>query len=508
MIGITLVEDLAVVVMTVLLPSLSSLQNGEFRVIGAALGKSALLLIPIGLTAYKLVPPLMTRVARTRSQELYLLVALALGFATAAATQAVGFSLALGAFLAGMVISESEYAHQTLAQLLPLRDAFVALFFVTMGALIDPSSLFSNLPLLGILVGLVIAGKFVVWSVVVLLFGYGVWTAILVAVGLTQIGEFSFILVQVARNAHLVGDDVYNATLATSLVTILLNALLVRVVPTIIARRRLAAGGKEIGSAPIEELNDHVVLCGFGRVGSVVGTALDTFKTPYVVIEIDPDIVKALRSRGIPAVFGDPVHSNILKQANAGRAALIVITLPQLDRALVAAQNARGLNAKAPILARAQGKQARDALIGSGVTEIVQPEAEASVTLIRHALNYLHVPAPKAASYLGEFRTAIELAHHEPRETMAGLPQVREILITPEMATSESIGQQHVRERFGVTILTIMKESQETILNPPAATRFAVGDRLRVFGLPEQIRSFEASLLGLEQQQADKAKLG
>ncbi|HWR36192.1 MAG TPA: cation:proton antiporter [Clostridia bacterium] len=493
MIGITLVEDMAVVVMTVLLPSLSSIQNGNFLAIGIAFGKSALLLIPIGFIAYKLVPPIMTRVARTRSQELYLLVALALGFATAAVTQAVGFSLALGAFLAGMVISESEYAHQTLAQLLPLRDAFVALFFVTIGALIDPSTLFSNLPLLATLVALVIFGKFVVWGTVVLLFGYGVWTAILVAVGLTQIGEFSFILVQVARNAKLVGDDVYNATLATALVTILLNALLMRFVPAIIGRYRFAAEHNALGGATVEKLHDHVVLCGFGRVGSVVGTALETFGTPYVVVEIDPDIVKTLRSRGVPAIFGDPVHVNILEEANVADAALVVITLPQLDRALLAAEIARRLNPTVPIIARAHGKQDRDALIGIGATEIVQPEAEASLALIRRALDYLKVPGSKAAAYLSEFRSAVELAHYEPRETLAGLPQVREILITPGMATGESIGQQHVRERFGITILTITKE-QDTVMNPPATARFEVGDRLRVFGLAEQIDSFDKSL--------------
>lgn len=493
MIGITLMEDMAVVVMTVLLPSMSSIQSGgQFVAIGTALAKSALLLIPIAFAAYKLVPPLMARIARTRSDELYLLVAIALGFATAAATQAVGFSLALGAFLAGMVISESEYAHQTLAQLLPLRDTFVALFFVTIGALVNPSKLLSNLPLLGTLIGLVIVGKLVVWAIVVLLFGYGIRTAVLVAIGLTQIGEFSFILVQVARGAKLVGEDVYNATLATALFTILINAVLVRLAPRFVAPRSAAAVQASGGQA--EVLDGHVVLCGFGRVGSAVGTALENFGIRYVPIEIDPDIVQALHSRGISAIFGDPVHSSILEKANAGRAALIIITLPELSRAMTVAQLARRLNATAPILARAHGKQDRDALIESGATEIIQPEAEASATLIEHALGYLNVPESDAMSYLVEFRSAIELAHYEPREKSDGLPHIREIVIGPAMAVPDSIGQLHVRERFGVTILSIAKQSRQTIMNPPSTTRFEVGDRVRAFGLPEQILSFEASL--------------
>ena len=178
----------------------------------------------------------MTRVARTGNSELFLLVALAIGLGTAALTQTVGLSLALGAFLAGLTISQSDHAHETLARLLPLRDVFVAMFFVTIGALVDPTALFANLPLLGVMVALIVGGKFLIWTVVVWLFRYPLSTALRVGAGLTQIGEFSFILVQVARTARLVGNDVYSATLAASLLTILINALLVRYMPAWIGR--------------------------------------------------------------------------------------------------------------------------------------------------------------------------------------------------------------------------------------------------------------------------------
>ena len=232
MIGITLVDDLVFVVMTVLLPALANLSQGRLLGIGFAFGKALFI-------AAKLVPPLMARVPRT-DPELRVLVALALGFATAAATQALGLSLALGAFLAGMIISETEVAHETLADLLPLRNVFTALFFVTIGSLIDPKALFSNLWLLGGLVVLIVVGKFVVWTAVARLFRYRFWTAVLVGVGLTQIGEFSYVLVRVARDAHLVDDNVYSATLAASLLTILLNAFLMRITPEWIGGHRLA----------------------------------------------------------------------------------------------------------------------------------------------------------------------------------------------------------------------------------------------------------------------------
>jgi monovalent cation:H+ antiporter-2, CPA2 family len=231
MIGITLVEDLAVVVLTILLPSLGNLSADKLLVLATAMGKAVLILIPVTFIAHKLVPPLMQRVLKAANPEFFVLVALALGFLTAALTHAVGLSLALGAFLAGLLVSESEAAHQTMQHLLPLRDAFVALFFVTMGILVNPRILISRPSLLLVIVGLVVVGKLVIWTVVVKLFRYPIRTALMVGVGLTQIGEFSYVLVRVARDANIVGDDMYNATLAASIVTILINGLLLRLAP-------------------------------------------------------------------------------------------------------------------------------------------------------------------------------------------------------------------------------------------------------------------------------------
>ena len=231
MIGITLVEDLVVVVLTILMPVLVSLTPHHLLGVGQALGKAALILAPIGFLAVYLVPRLLAWVARSQSKELFLLVLLAVCLGTAALTEAVGLSLALGAFAAGLIVSASDYAHRALDQLLPLRDAFVALFFVTVGILVNPRAVLSNLALLWAILGLVLVGKFLVWTGVVKLFGYRFRTAALVGTGLTQIGEFSFILVQVAHSAGLLGDDFYYATLAASLLSILINASLVRAAP-------------------------------------------------------------------------------------------------------------------------------------------------------------------------------------------------------------------------------------------------------------------------------------
>lgn len=228
MIGITLVEDLAVVVLTIVLPSLGNITGGRLLALAWSLGKAFLILVPVTLAAYRLIPHLMRRVIAIGSSEFFVLVALALGFITAAITEAVGLSLALGAFLAGLLVSESNAGEETLKHLLPLRDAFVALFFVTMGVLVNPRILVSRPSLLLVIVGLTVAGKLAIWTLIVRIFRYSWKTSLMAAIGLTQIGEFSYVLVQVAREAKLVGDDFYNATLAASMVTILLNGLLIK----------------------------------------------------------------------------------------------------------------------------------------------------------------------------------------------------------------------------------------------------------------------------------------
>jgi CPA2 family monovalent cation:H+ antiporter-2 len=228
MIGITLVEDLAVICMTVVLPVLGGSGDGRLWKAAWTLGKALILLVPLVWLAIKVIPRLLRRVKLTCNSELLLLVAIAICLGTAALAQAVGFSVALGAFLAGLSISGLPDLHDAHSQLVPLRDAFVALFFVSLGTLIDPKVLFNSLPLLGLMLLLIVVGKFLVWTTVVWLFRYPIRTAILVAAGLTQIGELSFVVVQVARSSGIVEENVFSTAIAASLISILLNVFLVR----------------------------------------------------------------------------------------------------------------------------------------------------------------------------------------------------------------------------------------------------------------------------------------
>jgi CPA2 family monovalent cation:H+ antiporter-2 len=491
MIGITLVEDLAVVVLIVLMPALGTREGAGLAAVGLALLRAGAILVPFWLLAGRVMPRVLTWMARTRSPELFLLFVLAIALGTAALSQAAGLSLALGAFLAGLLVSESDYAHETLARVLPLRDAFVALFFATLGALMDPRLALANLPLLGVMIGLVLVGNLVIWTAVVRLFGYPLWTALLVSVGLTQIGEFSFVLVQAARNAGHVGADVYNATLATSLLTILANAALVRLVPrwlgTAVPDRTLgqADGRRDEGRA-------RVVLCGFGRIGSAVGEALETFGVPYVVVETDPDIVRGLRTRGVPSLYGDAAHPHLLEAAGVSRAAVVVVTLPDADHARLAVARARAINPHVPVLARAHRREVGESLRTAGATTVVEPEVEAAAAFIRHAFHHLALPDERLTVYLDRFREAMS-AGPARLESAAGLPDVREVRLRPGPLADTTLRDAQIRERFGVTIVAITHPDGSLLVNPPADAILRAGDRLRVFGLPAQIEGLAAA---------------
>jgi CPA2 family monovalent cation:H+ antiporter-2 len=485
LIGISLVEDLAVIVLLALMPALGALAPDRVLALGKGLATAALVLVPFVALAARVVSPLLTRVARTRSQELFLMVALALGLGTAALTQAVGLSLALGAFLAGLLISTSDFAHETLARLLPLRDTFGAFFFVTIGALIDPFRVLDNLPLLSTMVGLVVGGKLLVRAGVVWLFGETLWTALLTGIGLAQIGEFSFVLVQAARREGHIGADVYQTTLAASLLTIVINAALVRVAPRYLGALRLAGRSLPDAVPPTPERAGHVILCGYGRVGSAVAEALDTFHVPWVAIENDPDVVRGLRERGIPSLFGDAGQRGLLESAGAERAALAVVALPEMDRTRLAVRQLRALNPALPILARTHERAEHERLRQAGATEIIQPELEAASTLIRHALRRLALPRERVLAYLEQYREAMDAAVVLPGQS--GLPQITEVTLPTGSLTDRTLHDARVRERFGVSVMWITRADGSIVPNPSADTPLRTGDRLRLFGLPEQI---------------------
>jgi CPA2 family monovalent cation:H+ antiporter-2 len=403
-VGITLAQDLAVVALIILIPALSQGEAADrLLILGRSLLLAAAILGPLLWLSRRAVPALLERVARERDMELFLLVTMAIAVGTAVLTARLGLSLALGAFLGGLVLSESEFAHETLARVLPVRDIFVAMFFVSIGSLIRPSSLVSEWPAVLALVLLVVLGKFVVSAGVVRLLRYPWPAAIMAGLALTQIGEFSYVLAGVGREHNLLSGPLYDAILATSAVTIILNAFLFRRTPGWIqtALKRVVV---PLPATEAEPEEGHVLVCGFGRVGQAVADALERFGIRYTAVDIDPRAVREARARGAKSIFGDASNELILLHAGTERARLAVVALPAADAARRCLAALRRFRPDLPVLVRAQAPHDRERLLEAGATEVIQPETEAGLTMIRHSLDHLGVDHTEGRQYLEEIR--------------------------------------------------------------------------------------------------------
>lgn len=402
-VAITIAEDLAVVAMTVLIPAVAPAGGGSLVLFLRAVFVAMLLLAPLLWLSRHLVPSLLNRVARAGDMELFLLVAVTIAIGTAALTANFGLSLALGAFLAGLVISGSEFAHETLARVLPIRDIFVAVFFVSIGTFVRPASLIAEFPTVLALVALVVVGKFAVWTGLIRILGSPRRTSVVAGLGLTQIGEFSYVLAGVGLQHGLLTGQVYDAILATSVLTILINALIFRRTPRWMSRllEREVPAPSDAGRAPQE---DHVLICGFGRVGQHVADALESFGIPYSIIDLDPRMTQEGRRRGVPSVFGDAGNEIVLCHGDPDRARLAVVAIPDFDGAYRCVRVLRGLRSDLPILARVHQASQRGPMQEAGANEVIQPETEAGLTIVRHSLDRLGIDHHDARQYIESVR--------------------------------------------------------------------------------------------------------
>ena len=483
-----LMEDIIVVAMIVLLPVLAGETAERTRALAIALLRAAIVLLPFFYLANRVVPQALARVARRGNPEMFILVAMAIGVGTAALSSSLGLSLALGAFLGGLIISESEFTHEVLARVLPMRDLFGALFFVSVGTLVRPADLAAGGPVLLVLLLLIIPGKFGLRTLVLRLFRYPMPMAALVSLHLAQTGEFTFVLAQVARSAGLLPDGVYQGILAASLVSILVTAGV------------SSLGHRWIEEPPALEVSDldkigpapaRVLICGFGRVGGTIGEALDTFGIPYTVVDLDFNAIQALRTRGIPCVYGDVAGEPVLRTAGAATARLAVVAIPDFERTRLAVRRLRQINPDMAILARSTHALQRTALMEAGATEVIQPEFEAAQTLLRHGLERLDVPHEQIKAYmLGQDHV---LAYAELPEEAAPLEllQTRTLTIGPGFCANVSLEDAGVREHTGVSVLALRQHDGPEVLNPPPETVMRPGDQVTVIGMPDQIALFE-----------------
>lgn len=407
MIGMLLVQDLAVVPLLILLPRLANLQAGLPQV-GLAVAKSALFLAVMIVGGTRVIPWLLRRVSRWNSRELFLLTVTGLGLGVGYAIYEVGLSFAFGAFVAGIVLSESDHAHQALSDIIPLRDLFGLLFFVSVGMLLEPAYVRSHLGLVLVLVLVVAAAKGAICAGIGRLFGYG--NVVPLALGLTmfQAGEFAFVIGSVGVRTGSIDADLYSTIMAVTLVSMFATPFVSRATAPIygaVKRRRRVEPMQTINITQ-ERLRDHVILAGAGRTGREVAAVLQRLDLPFVAIELDQRRLEACSAAGVAVIYGDAAHPVVLEAAGLPLARLLVVTTPAPTVTLEIARGARRLRPDLHIVARADSESVLEDLHALGVFEVVIPQLEAGLEITRQALLHLDVDAAEIDRHTHDVRSA------------------------------------------------------------------------------------------------------
>jgi len=409
LIGIILLQDIAAVFAMFILPALGEQGADLANVLGRAFLQAGLLMTLVVVVGLLVLPRVLKGVAMRGSRELFIISVIALCLGSAFVANYFGLSAALGAFAVGLMISESEFAHQAFGDMVPIRDVFAALFFVSIGMLVDLRFLFDNMAVLIVVVAAIIGGKFVITSAIVNWFGYKGKTAPLVGAGIIQIGEVSFVLGQLSLSAGVITTYTYSIILGSAVVTIILTPFVFAVISRICTIRRNAAHiiieDDEKEPVAINALTNHVILCGYGRVGISVARFLEHLNIPYVVIELNPVAISRLRDNMIPCVYGDIGNPNVLSMARIKKAAILVLAIEDPVAIRLALDHAQRINSKLDIIARAHNDAEYEFLESKGVSEVVRPEMEAGIELARHILYRLGISPVTVDKIIGKERT-------------------------------------------------------------------------------------------------------
>lgn len=503
--AVLIFQDFAIIVMVLLVPLLAGQTDSATDILWV-LGKALLLIAAVLLLSQRIVPWILDKVAQTRRQELFLLTVVTICFGTAALTNMAGVSLALGAFLAGLVVSESHFSEQALSEILPLKTIFYAIFFVSVGMLLDVRFLIEH-PLLIVSVALsVIVIKFLIATGSLLTLGYPIRIVAASGLALAQIGEFSFVLERAGRLAGLtpagLGDLGSQTFIAVSVLLMILTPFLMDSGPRIgnlLSRTPLRhlsqdTEGKDVQEAG-DKMEDHVIIIGYGPAGRHLEQVLHDTGIPYIIIEMNPESVKEMQAKEIPVIYGDATRQHILKLARVKRAKLCVIATNDPLSSPRIIQQAHLMNPTLQIIVRTRYLDEVEYLEQCGADIVVPEEMETTVRLFSHVLGAYMIPQPEIEDHIQTLRAqdykimrgSIQEAH---LMVLQGLDE--EGLHTRAVAVRErapAIGKTlqdlRLRNEYGITILTV-KRGEETFGNPSGDFIIQPNDRLIMVGTAEQ----------------------
>lgn len=503
--GLQLFGDLSVVPMMAVLAALAAPGATQTLTILWALGKSLLVVGVILIGAYYLFPPLLRALVLARSRELFIIGTVFFALGTAFGASQFGLSLALGAFLAGVVLSESEYGHQVMAEILPFRDVFSSLFFISVGMLVNLRFVAEHLGTLAVIAGAIILLKLLTNSFAVSSLGYPLRMSLLVALALAQVGEFSFVLLREGDRLGLVSPEQFQLFLAATVITMILTPPLIAAGPRVsqwLGRK----GGRRSWLTPdekTEQMRDHVIICGYGLNGRRLARLLRENQLPYLVVEMNSAVVRAARAEGENIYFGDVSNYGILKHAGAAHARGIVFAISDpaiLPRAI---SNARLINPDLHIIARIKRVEDARELRLAGATDVIAEELEAWMEIVTRILRLYGMPREVVAQQIASLREGdyemlriLPIPGQPLRHLAHLLPQV-ELDLFYVLPDSRLCGTDlrtiNLRTRTGANVLAVVRET-EVVHNPPGSLRFQEGDQILLMGSREQLAAAFALL--------------
>jgi monovalent cation:H+ antiporter-2, CPA2 family len=504
-VGTLIFQDLCVVPMVLIVPLLgASGPVGEAAVsIGVALGKAALVVVGTVLVARFVVPKILGWVDASRSREVFLLAILTLCIGTAWLTSMVGLSLALGAFLGGMVVADTEYSHRAMGDILPLRDAFVSVFFVSLGMLFDVRVVAAQ-PLLvgGLLLGFLLA-KGLLATLAAMAMRFPSRVAWLAGVGLAQFGEFGFVLARLAQSNGVVDEAAVSPLLAAGIASMFLTPLFVRAAPHITAGERLLAPLERlIGVRSIDEadetrkLENHVVVVGFGVAGLLAARSLAAASAPFVVLELNSDNVRRGKELGLPVYYGDATSEEALGHAHLTEARLVVLLMNDQQAAQRVVDTLRRLAPQVPVLMRTRYLAEREGLMKMGARDVVAEEVEGAVEVIARLLRAIEVPRNVIDETIQGIRSETQTSERKqtvPRPQLGDVRALSELKIESVLvrensrAAGSSPVQMSLRSATGVLVVGL-RRGEKLLQNPDPNASFEAGDVVYFVGTSGAIR--------------------
>jgi CPA2 family monovalent cation:H+ antiporter-2 len=510
--SILLFQDLCIVPMMLLLPVLAGVRTAGTAPIARTLVESLVIILVVLLVSRFVVPRFLTYLAHTRNRELFLIFVLLICLGTAALSSSLGLSAALGAFIAGLLLSKSDYGLQALSDILPFRDIFNSIFFMSVGMLLDLGYCAAH-PMEVTALGLgILVGKTLVGFLVALLVGFPARVAALTAVALSQVGEFSFVLAQAGGKLDLLPAGIFQGLLASSILTMAVTPVLIavapsmarrveRVRPVVTLRGRRAAPGMEESEA--EKMSGHVVLVGYGVNGRNVARLLADAKIRYLVVDLNARVVRHARENGQPIVFGDVTSEGAVRHLGLDRARVVVLSISDAEATRRAVRRIRSLAAKLAIIVRTRYVAEVDELRALGADEVVPEEFETSLEIGARTLSRFGIPIDEIHRRLEEVRSDHYRALRPPDPSIAGpsgqIPGQLDT-ITIGVPASCPIAGLSLREidmqgRTGGTILAIVRDG-DPLANPNPSMVLEVNDTLVVMGSPDQVDAARAIASG------------